>query len=62
MNQNYQTGGPDIESVSGLNVSSPFLNWSRMVLFNRLMPETLMARHVIGLNHAAIGHRKCWRY
>lgn len=45
---------PDIESVSGLNVSSHFLVDQNGTIY-RLMPETTMARHVIGLNHCAIG-------
>ena len=45
---------PDIESVSGLNVSSHFLV-DRDGTIYRLMPETTMARHVIGLNHCALG-------
>ncbi|PRX55010.1 peptidoglycan recognition family protein [Flagellimonas meridianipacifica] len=45
---------PDIESVSGLNVSSHFLIDQNGTIY-RLMPETTMARHVIGLNHCAIG-------
>ncbi len=45
---------PDIESVSGLNVSSQFLVDQDGTIY-RLMPETTMARHVIGLNHCAIG-------
>ncbi|MBS9463551.1 N-acetylmuramoyl-L-alanine amidase [Flagellimonas sp. 389] len=45
---------PDIESVSGLNVSSHFLIDQDGTIY-RLMPETTMARHVIGLNHCAIG-------
>tara|TARA_R110002012_G_scaffold114357_2_gene261056 strand:- start:8560 stop:9219 length:660 start_codon:yes stop_codon:yes gene_type:complete len=45
---------PDIESVSGLNVSSHFLV-DRDGTIYRLMPETTMARHTIGLNHCAIG-------
>ncbi|PWL39246.1 N-acetylmuramoyl-L-alanine amidase [Flagellimonas aquimarina] len=45
---------PDIESVSGLNVSSHFLVDQDGTIY-RLMPETTMARHVIGLNHCAIG-------
>nr|WP_298998763.1 peptidoglycan recognition family protein [uncultured Allomuricauda sp.] len=44
----------DIESVSGLNVSSHFLVDQNGTIY-RLMPETTMARHVIGLNHCAIG-------
>lgn len=45
---------PDIESVSGLNVSSHFLVDQDGTIY-QLMPETTMARHVIGLNHCAIG-------
>ncbi len=45
---------PDIENVSGLNVSSHFLVDQDGTIY-RLMPETTMARHVIGLNHCAIG-------
>ena len=44
----------DIETVSGLNVSSHFLVDQDGTIF-RLMPETKMARHVIGLNYSAIG-------
>ncbi|GAA4317625.1 peptidoglycan recognition family protein [Christiangramia aestuarii] len=45
------------EEISGagqLNVSAHFLV-DRDGTIYRLMPENLMARHVIGLNHAAIG-------
>lgn len=45
---------PQIAGVSGLNVSSHFLV-DRDGTIYRLMPETTMARHVIGLNHCAIG-------
>ena len=45
---------PDIKDVSGLNVSSQFLV-DRDGAIYRLLPETTMARHVIGLNHCAIG-------
>lgn len=45
---------PDIETVSGLNVSAHFLV-DRDGTIYRLMPEKTMARHVIGLNHCAIG-------
>lgn len=45
---------PDIEDISGLNVSSHFLV-DRDGTIYRLMPETVMARHIIGLNHCAIG-------
>ncbi|WP_299433422.1 peptidoglycan recognition family protein [uncultured Maribacter sp.] len=45
---------PDIKNVSGLNVSSQFMVDRNGTIY-RLMPETTMARHVIGLNHCAIG-------
>ena len=45
---------PDIENISGLNVSAHFLVDQNGTIY-RLMPETYMARHVIGLNHCAIG-------
>ena len=45
---------PEIEGVSGLNVSSQFVV-DRDGTVYQLMPETYMARHVIGLNHCAIG-------
>ena len=45
---------PDIVSVSGLNVSSQFMVDRDGTIYS-LMPETNMARHVIGLNHCAIG-------
>jgi N-acetyl-anhydromuramyl-L-alanine amidase AmpD len=45
---------PDIENASALNVSSHFLVDQDGTIY-RLMPETIMARHVIGLNHTAIG-------
>ncbi len=45
---------PDIESVSGLNVSAHFLVDQDGTIY-QLMPENIMARHVIGLNHCAIG-------
>lgn len=45
---------PALENKSGLNVSSQFLVDQDGTIY-RLMPETTMARHVIGLNHAAIG-------
>ena len=45
---------PDIKSVSGLNVSAQFLVDQDGSIY-RLMPEQTMARHVIGLNHCAIG-------
>jgi len=45
---------PDIKDVSGLNVSAHFLIDQDGAIY-RLMSETLMARHVIGLNHSALG-------
>ena len=45
---------PDIENASSLNVSSHFLVDQDGRIY-RLMPETIMGRHVIGLNHTAIG-------
>ncbi len=45
---------PDLQNVSGLNVSSQFVV-DRDGTVYRLMPENFMARHVIGLNHCAIG-------
>ncbi len=45
---------PDIEDASPLNVSAHFLI-DRDGCIYRLMDETLMARHVIGLNYYSIG-------
>ena len=45
---------PDIKAASPLNVSSQFMV-DRDGTIYRLLPETTMARHVIGLNHCAIG-------
>ena len=45
---------PELKDVSGLNVSAQFMV-DRDGTIYRLMPETTMARHVIGLNHCAIG-------
>lgn len=45
---------PDLATASSLNVSSQFLVDQDGTIY-RLMPETTMARHVIGLNHTAIG-------
>ena len=45
---------PDIANASSLNVSSQFLVDLDGTIY-RLMPENIMARHVIGLNHTAIG-------
>lgn len=44
----------DIQGAGALNVSAHFLV-DRDGSIYRLMPETWMARHVIGLNHSAIG-------
>ena len=45
---------PDIASAGQVNVSIQFLVDQDGQVF-RLMPETWMARHVIGLNYSAIG-------
>lgn len=45
---------PEISGASGLNVSSQFLVDQDGKIYG-LMPENYMARHVIGLNHCAIG-------
>ncbi len=47
-------GRTEIAGASSLNVSAHFLV-DRDGKIYRLMPETIMARHVIGLNHVAIG-------
>ncbi|MGY5848261.1 peptidoglycan recognition protein family protein [Salegentibacter sp. HM20] len=44
----------DIKSAGDLNVSAHFLI-DRDGTIYRLMPENIMARHVIGLNHVALG-------
>lgn len=44
----------EIQGAGTLNVSSHFLV-DRDGSIYRLLPETMMARHVIGLNHCAIG-------
>ena len=44
----------NIKNASQLNVSSQFVVDQDGTIY-RLMPETTMARHVIGLNHCAIG-------
>ncbi|MGI9530701.1 peptidoglycan recognition protein family protein [Lutimonas sp.] len=44
----------DITSASSLNVSAQFLVDQDGSIY-RLLPERTMARHVIGLNHCAIG-------
>lgn len=45
---------PEITDASVLNVSAQFLVDQNGTIY-RLLPETTMARHVIGLNHCAIG-------
>ncbi len=45
---------PNIAQASRLNVSVPYLI-DRDGTIYQLMPDTIMARHVIGLNHCAIG-------
>lgn len=45
---------PELVHQSALNVSAQFLIDQDGTIY-RLMPENHMARHVIGLNHAAIG-------
>lgn len=45
---------PEIANASALNVSAQFLVDQDGTIY-RLLPETTMARHVIGLNHVAIG-------
>lgn len=47
-------GRPELDKGGTLNVSAQFLV-DRDGTIARLMPETWMARHVIGLNHTAIG-------
>ena len=44
----------DITSAGALNVSAHYLIDRDGHIYN-LMPDTLMARHVIGLNHCALG-------
>lgn len=44
----------DIKSASALNVSVPYLIDQDGQIY-QLMPDSLFARHVIGLNHTAIG-------
>ena len=43
-----------VQNASGLNVSAHFLVDQDGTIY-RLMPDTVMGRHVIGLNHCAIG-------
>src|SRR5690606_2251200 len=48
------SGRPDLAGSGDVNVSIQFLV-DRDGTIYRLMPETWMARHVIGLNYVAIG-------
>ncbi|NIP83535.1 MAG: N-acetylmuramoyl-L-alanine amidase, partial [Gemmatimonadetes bacterium] len=50
----HLAGRPDLAGAGDVNVSIHFLVDTGGTLF-RLMPETWMARHVIGLNYDAIG-------
>ena len=50
----FLSGRPDIAGAGDVNVSIQFLV-DRDGTIYRLMPETWMARHVIGLNYVAIG-------
>ncbi len=45
---------PEIAGASALNVAAQFVVDQDGTIY-RLLPETYMARHVIGLNHCAIG-------
>lgn len=45
---------PDIQNASALNVSTHFMIDKDGTIY-ALMPETFMARHVIGLNYSSIG-------
>jgi N-acetyl-anhydromuramyl-L-alanine amidase AmpD len=47
-------GRPELAGAGAVNVSTQFLVDSGGTIY-RLMPETWMARHVIGLNYDAIG-------
>lgn len=47
-------GRADLQGASALNVSAHFLIDRDGTIF-RLLPDTVFARHTIGLNHAAIG-------
>ena len=53
-NESLPNWRPEIVNQSALNVSAQFLVDQDGTIY-RLMPENHMARHVIGLNHAAIG-------
>jgi len=48
------SGRPDISGAGDVNVSIQFVVDQDGTIY-RLQPETWMARHVIGLNHVAIG-------
>ncbi|MDT0675736.1 N-acetylmuramoyl-L-alanine amidase [Autumnicola musiva] len=54
VNPELPTSRTEISGAGSLNVSAHFLV-DRDGTIYRLMPETIMARHVIGLNHTAIG-------
>ncbi|MFT4977691.1 MAG: N-acetylmuramoyl-L-alanine amidase, partial [Myxococcota bacterium] len=47
-------GRPELQAAGAVNVSAHFIVGRNGVAW-RLMPETRVARHVIGLNHLAIG-------
>jgi N-acetyl-anhydromuramyl-L-alanine amidase AmpD len=47
-------GRPNLAGAGALNVSAHFLV-DQDGSIHQLLPETTMARHVIGLNHVAIG-------
>lgn len=53
-NETLPTARGDIAGGGALNVSAHYLI-DRDGTIYRLMPDTLMARHTIGLNHTAIG-------
>lgn len=54
LNSKIPTSRADIQLAGALNVSTHFLV-DRDGTIYQLMPETYMGRHVIGLNHSAIG-------
>ncbi|ADB36834.1 peptidoglycan recognition protein family protein [Spirosoma linguale] len=53
-NPSVLTGRADLQAASRLNISVPFLV-DRDGTIYRLLPDTVFARHCIGLNHCAIG-------
>jgi beta-N-acetylhexosaminidase len=53
-NETLQSTRPDIVKASALNVSAHFLVQRDGTIY-QLMPDNIMARHVIGLNYSAIG-------